>query len=294
MILLIPLGPDAELPRLPRATLALAALSVLAFFWTSRFDAVGAAAEEARLERIADWTLGLLARDQPELGEGRKAHASALDYLAADETWRETVPEGELRARLEQCVAERRELREGHPFYRWGFVPASITLPRLVAHQFLHADLAHLLLNMIFLWAVGGLIESVWGGALLVGLYLASGVVAALVHAASAPGSTEPAVGASGAVAGLMGFFAVAHAREPMRLALVAALSLAPRIRFFSLPAAVFLGLWLVEQVFWTLMTARIDVGVAFRAHLGGFAFGALLAVGLRLAGLPRPHEDRA
>jgi membrane associated rhomboid family serine protease len=288
LILLIPLGPDAELPRLPRVTVALVALSVLAFFWTSRFDAARAAAEEARLERVADWTLGLLARDQPELGEARKGHPSALDYLAADDAWRETVPEGEMRARLEQCVEERRGLREGHPFYRWGFVPAEITLGRLVVHQFLHADLVHLLLNMIFLWAVGGLIESVWGGPLVAGLYAASGIVAALTHAAFAPGSTEPAVGASGAVAGLMGFFAVAHAREPMRLALVAALSLAPRIRFFSLPAAAFLGLWVLEQVFWTLMTTRIDVGVAFRAHLGGFVFGALCALGLRAAGLPR------
>ncbi len=292
MILLIPLGPDASLPRLPRATATLVALSVLAFLWTSRFDAVRAASEEARLERIADWTLGLLQRDQPELREARRSHASALDYLAAEDTWRETVPEGELRARLEECVEERRGLREGHPFYRWGFVPAEITVSRLVVHTFLHADLVHLLLNMIFLWAVGGLIESVWGARLVAGLYVASGVVAALAHAAFSRGSTEPAVGASGAVAGLMGFFAVAHAREPMRLALVAALSLAPRIRFFSLPAAVFLGLWAVEQVFWTLMTTRIDVGVAFRAHLGGFAFGALCALGLRAAGLPRSEPD--
>jgi membrane associated rhomboid family serine protease len=292
LILLIPLGPDVALPRVPRATVALVALSVIAFFWTSRFDAVRAAAEEARLERIADWTLGLLSRNQPELGEGRKRHASAPDYLAADGTWRETVPEGELRARLEQCVEERRGLRAGHPFYRWGFVPADITLGRLLVHQFLHADLVHLLFNMLFLWAVGGLIESVWGAPLVTALYLVSGVVAALAHAAFAPGSTEPAVGASGAVAGLMGFFAVAHAREPMRLALVAALSLAPRIRFFSLPAAVFLGLWALEQVFWTLMTTRIDVGVAFRAHLGGFAFGALAALGLRAAGFPRERAD--
>jgi len=292
LILLIPLGPDAALPRVPRATVALVALSVIAFFWTSRFDAARAAAEEARLERIADWTLGLLSRNQPELDEGRKRHASALDYLAADDTWRETLPEGGLRARLERCVEERRGLREGHPFYRWGFVPADVSLGRLLVHQFLHADLVHLLFNMLFLWAVGGLIESVWGPPLVTGLYLVSGVVAALAHAAFAPGSTEPAVGASGAVAGLMGFFAVAHAREPMRLALVAALSLAPRIRFFSLPAAVFLGLWAVEQVFWTLMTTRIDVGVAFRAHLGGFAFGALAALGLRTAGFPRARGD--
>jgi membrane associated rhomboid family serine protease len=292
LILLIPLGPDAELPRLPRATLALVALSVLAFFWTSRFDSARTAAEEARLERIADWTLGLVARDVPQIGDARRRHASALDYLVSDDGWRDAVPEGEFRDRLVQCVEERSVLRAGHPFYRWGFVPAEITLPRLLVHQFLHADLVHLLFNMIFLWAVGGLIESVWGAWLLAGLYLASGVVAALVHGAFAPGSTEPAIGASGAVAGLMGFFAVAHAREPMRLALVAGLSLAAHVRIFTLPAIVFLALWAAEQVFWVLMTTRIDVGVAFRAHLGGFAFGAVAALGLRVAGLRRTRDD--
>jgi len=292
LILLIPLGPDAELPRLPRATLALVGLCVLAFFWTSRFDTARSAAEEARLERIADWTVGLVAHDLPEIGEARRRHASALDYLASEDGWRDAVPEGELRDRLVQCVEERGALRAGHPFYQWGFVPAQVTVPRLLVHQFLHADLVHLLFNMIFLWAVGGLIESVWGPWLLAGLYLACGVVAALVHGAFAPGSTEPAIGASGAVAGLMGFFAVAHAREPMRLALVAGLSLAAHVRIFSLPAFVFLGLWAVEQVFWTLMTARIDVGVAFRAHLGGFAFGAVVALGMRAMGLHRTTDD--
>jgi membrane associated rhomboid family serine protease len=292
LILLVPLGPDSELPRVPKATLVLLATSVLAFFWTSRFDTAGSAAEEARLERVADWTVGLLARDIPELGENRRLHASALDYLGSDGSWRDAVPEGELRDRLESCVQDRAALRQGHPFYRWGFVPAKITLPRLVAHQFLHADLVHLLFNMVFLWAIGGLIESVWGPWLLAGLYLASGVAAALVHGAFAVATTEPAIGASGAIAGLMGFFAVAHAREPMRLALVAGVSLAPRIRFLSLPAAVFLGLWVVEQAFWTLMTTKIDVGVAFRAHLGGFAFGAIVALGFRAAGLRRTTDD--
>jgi membrane associated rhomboid family serine protease len=292
LILLIPLGPDAELPRLPRATLALVALSVLAFFWTSRFDATRAAAEEARLERIADWTVEIVARDEPEIGEARRSHASALDYLASDDGWRDRLGEGDLRDRLVQCVEERAALRAGHPFYRWGFVPAEVTVPRLVVHQFLHADIVHLVFNMVFLWAVGGLIESVWGTWALAGLFVASGAVAALVHAAFAPGSTEPAIGASGAVAGLMGFFAVAHGREPMRLALVAGLSLAGHVRFFSLPAAVFLALWVLEQVFWTLMTTRIDVGVAFRAHLGGFAFGAIAALALRLLGLPRERTE--
>jgi membrane associated rhomboid family serine protease len=54
----------------------------------------------------------------------------------------------------------------------------------------------------------------------------------------------------------------------------------------------VFLGLWALEQVFWTLMTTRIDVGVAFRAHLGGSVFGVLAALGSRAAGFPRQRAD--
>jgi membrane associated rhomboid family serine protease len=287
VIFLVPLGPDADLPRLPRATLSLIAVSVLAFLWTSRFDTAGAAAEAARLERIADWTLRLVARDDPALAEARRAYPSALDYLGGDSGWREVAREGEMRERLERCLVEWRDLRGRHPFYRWGMVPAEVTLPRLVAHQFLHGDVVHLLFNMLFLWAVGGVIEAVWGGPLLAVLYLTFGFAAALTHAAFARGSTEPAVGASGAVAGLMGFFAVAHGREPMRLAMVAALALAPRIKLFSLPAAVFLGLWAVEQVFWLMMTAGARTAVAFHAHVGGFVFGALTALALRAFGLP-------
>src|SRR5262249_59672814 len=104
-------------------------------------------------------------------------------------------------------------------------------------------------------------------------------------HAALNPTSTEPAVGASGAVAAAMGAFAVLHTRERMRLALVAAPVLAPRIYFVSWPAWVFLGLWLLEQLFFASFGST-TLGVAFGAHLGGFAFGAVARVAPRKLGL--------
>lgn len=282
MILLIPLGPEAEVPRLPPVTAALLAINLGVFLLTARFDAPKVAREEAEMERVADWTLSKAALDVPSLGESRRRHPSALAYLAREDGWRADVRDERERIRLEHVLADHRALTSGHPLYRFGFIPAHITPLRLLTHQFLHFDVLHLVFNGIFLWAVGGLLELTWAPGLFAGFYLTGGVAAALAHALSAPASADPAVGASGAVAALMGAFAVTHGRQPMRLALVSMLALAPRLSFFSLPAAVFLGLWVVEQVFWTLMSSSISLGIALWAHLGGFAFGA--AAGMVLA----------
>lgn len=287
MLLLIPLGPEAETPRLPRLTAVLIVLNALVFLFTSGSDVRGLAEEEARLERIAAFTLGPVLRDRPDLAARRAPHSSVLAFLSRETGWAQAVSDPEARERLQRCVEDYRKLTSAHPFYRYGFVPAEVTPARLVTHMFIHADALHLCFNMLFLWAVGGLLETTLGWPLFATLYLLSGIAAALSHAASHPASAEPAVGASGAVAGLMGLFAVVHAREPMRLALVSMLAIAPRVSFFSLPAVVFLGAWVLEQVFWALMTTSVDVGIAFWAHLGGFALGALAGAGVRGGLLP-------
>lgn len=274
MILLVPLGPDAERLRLPRVTTALIALNVAVFLVTSQADTASVAREEASLERVADWTLAKVGRERAGLAQRRARHPTALAFLLRDTAWPAEVAEAEDLARLEGCRDDFRRLREGHPFYRFGFVPAEPGLLRLLTHLFLHADIPHLVFNMIFLWAVGGLLELEWGEGFFAAFYLAAGVAAALTHAAVHSGSVDPAIGASGAVAGLMGAFAATHARQPMRLALVSMLSFSPRISFLTWPAWVFLGLWLLEQVFYALLTAHMNAGIAFGAHLGGFAFG--------------------
>jgi membrane associated rhomboid family serine protease len=276
VILLVPLGPEERRPRLPPVTTGLIALNVLVFLFTSRADTGAVEREEASLERVASWTLDQAARERPSLADRRARHTSALAFLLQDRAWPGEVAVAEDRERLERCRDDYRRLREGHPFYRFGLVPSQPSARALLTHLFLHADPLHLLFNMVFLWAVGGLLELTWGPGFFAGFYVASCFAAALVHSVANAGSVEPAVGASGAIAGLMGAFAAGHARQPMRLAVVAMLSFSPRISFVSWPAWVFLGLWLLEQVFYAVLTAGMDAGIAFGAHLGGFAFGAL------------------
>lgn len=274
MIVLLPLGPDAERPRLPRVTATLIALNVAVFLVTSPFESLAVAREEATLERVAGWTLEKAGRQRPALAERVARHPTALAFLLRDTAWPAEILADEDRTRLLECRDDYLRLRQGHAFYRFGFVPAEPGPVRLLTHLFLHADIPHLVFNMIFLWAVGGLLEVAWGEGVFAAFYLVSGIAAAATHALVNAGSVEPAIGASGAVAGLMGAFAATRGRQPMRLALVSMLSFSPRISFVSWPAWVFLGLWLLEQLFYALLTAHMNAGIAFGAHLGGFAFG--------------------
>jgi len=280
MLFLIPLGAGETAPRAPRVTLALIALNVLVFLWTSRLDSARAAATEGELTRVAEWTLRVAEADAPGLARRAGGHGSALAFLEHDTLWRSEIKSSELRERLDACLQDHRKLRSEHPLYAYGFVPAEISLLRLLTHQFLHADVLHVGLNMLFLWTVGGLLELTLGAAVFAPAYLAGGVAAALAHAAFHPGSTEPVVGSSGAVAGAMGMFAVLHGRQPVRLALVAMLAAAPRIIFLSWPAYVTVGLWLLEQLFYA--SFGLALGIAFWAHIGGFVFGMLLGLVLR------------
>ncbi len=274
MLFLIPLG--AEGRALPLATSALIAVNVAAFLWTSRAAVQEATAAEAEIERVAEWTIRRAADQAPALAAMARDAPSVLALLDGDARWRDEVPSGDLRARLEASLHDYRALRATHPFHRFGLVPARVSPARLVTHQFLHADALHLFFNMLFLWAVGGLVETALGPGRFLAVYFAGGVAAALAHAAGHPGSAEPAIGASGAVAALVGAFAMRFRAESVRLALVAVAFAAPRILVVTWPAWIFPALWLVEQLFYFSLGSTLRI--AFLAHLGGFAFGAAVA----------------
>jgi membrane associated rhomboid family serine protease len=282
MILLLPLRSAAQPHRAPRMTLAIIAVNLLAFLLSSPRAAQKLAEQEAELARIAEWSLSLPRRENARLDERARRYPSALAFLEKDDLWASEISSAELRERLLACVADYKAIQSNHIFYKYGFVPARISAPRLIAHQFLHADFLHIGFNMLFLWAIGALVEVTLGRWLFLAAYLACGVAAALTHAALNPLSMDPAIGASGAVAGVMGLLAVMHGRRRLRLALVAMVAVAPRIFFFSLPAYMFIVLWLIEQIFFASFGST-TLGVAFAAHLGGFAFGALAALTHRL-----------
>jgi membrane associated rhomboid family serine protease len=152
--------------------------------------------------------------------------------------------------------------------------------------MFLHASFLHIFGNMIFLAIFGPTVEDAIGRVRFVVFYLLGGLVALGVQIAANPGSTAPTLGASGAIAAVLGGYILLYPRARV-------LALVFIVFFFTLveiPAVFLLGFWLVEQLYFSL--ARLasvggagssSEGVAYFAHVGGFAFG-LLAIKLFVA----------
>ena len=150
----------------------------------------------------------------------------------------------------------------------------------LVTYAFLHADWLHLGTNMLFLWIFGDNIEDALGHFRFVVFYLACAVLAALVHIAFNYDSNGPLIGASGAVAGVMGAYILLypHARVFVLFRIVIPIPL-------PIPALWMLGVWIATQVFNVLVGSQEPV--SWWAHLGGVAAGAMLAVPLRRREVP-------
>lgn len=179
-------------------------------------------------------------------------------------------------------VAERPRILAAPPFSPW------LTLLTCV---FLHGGWLHFLGNMWFLFIFGDNVEDRIGHAGYLLFYLISGVAASAAHMLVDPASEIPTIGASGAIASVMGAYMLLYPRANV-------ISLIPIVFIFQivvLPAPVFLGVWFLLQFFqgvWSV-TSLQATGVAWWAHIGGFAFGFLIAAGLRSVGETRPPVDR-
>jgi membrane associated rhomboid family serine protease len=139
----------------------------------------------------------------------------------------------------------------------------------IITHVLLHANVLHLLGNMLFLWVFGNAICARLGGAIYLACYLLFAIAAALAHLLLANG---PAVGASGAVNGMVGMFLVFFPKDYVNVSIVML------NRTLAVPAWVLVGFWLLLDVFGLLSG---EAGVAYGAHLGGFFAGALTAIAL-------------
>ena len=136
--------------------------------------------------------------------------------------------------------------------------------------MFLHGGIAHLLFNMWSLWIFGNNVEEAFGSIAYALFYVAAGIAATAGYVWANPDTTVPLVGASGAIAGVMGAYLVLFPRH-----LVLTLVL---IRIVAIPAMVFLGIWIVSQFF----LADGASGIAWEAHVAGFLFGVLVTLPLR------------
>jgi membrane associated rhomboid family serine protease len=157
-------------------------------------------------------------------------------------------------------------------------VPAWATL---FTSMFLHGGWLHLIGNMLFLWIFGNTVEGGLGHFRYLVLYLASGVAAALIQALSNPGSHVPMIGASGAIAGVLGAYMALYPRANVQVFVWIVIF----FRMINLPAWALLGLWFAMQMISGLDQGHGTPGVAFWAHIGGFATGMLLITVLRPRG---------
>jgi membrane associated rhomboid family serine protease len=174
------------------------------------------------------------------------------------------------------------ELAGGDAFVnRWMEVPADIISGHhwitILTAMFMHAGWMHIIGNMVFLWAFGPEIEDAMGPLRYLAFYLLSGLAASAAQIALSPHSTIPNLGASGAIAGVMGGFIVTYPRDRIRAVLI----IGWFVRITQIPAALLIGVWFLIQLF-SQIGSVADVqsggGVAYMAHVGGFLFGALTA----------------
>ena len=189
----------------------------------------------------------------------------------------------------EMSLSSRGELQQF--FDIWAIVPAQLTASfqsgwtdpssewfTLISSQFLHGGLLHLGGNMLYLWIFGNNIEDRLGPVKFVIFYLGCGALAGLSQWFFDPASTIPNVGASGAIAGVMGAYIIRFPKAQI-------LTLIPFFFFFTtirIPAVFFLGFWFFQQALYSLASLGAEVemgsgGIAYWAHAGGFVFGMIL-----------------
>jgi membrane associated rhomboid family serine protease len=172
------------------------------------------------------------------------------------------------------------ELNGGDDFIRqWAFVPARFshdpiaTAPTLLTAMFMHGGWMHLFGNMLYLWIFGDNVEDRFGKVGFLIFYLLCGVAASMAQYVVSPGSLVPSLGASGAIAGVLGAYILMFPKAMVDVAI--------GYNVVALPAIVVLGFWIVLQVFSGVgsiaSTGGNEGGVAYMAHVGGFAAGLVL-----------------
>ena len=253
---MFPFSDDVPSERLPVVTIAIIVLNALAFLYVS-----GLSDESQQLFVVEH---GFIPARLTELPKGR-AIAIDLDELAGQ-------------SHLSSPFAVHKRLR-------LPAAPREILLT-LLTSLFLHGGWMHLIGNMWFFWIFGDNVEDRLGHGLFLAFYLAGGVFASLCHWYSDPASGVPVIGASGAVAAILGAYAVTWPLARIRCIVV----LIVFVTLIELPALIVLGFWFLTQILEASRQMQLGVsgGVAFWAHVGGFLAGTIAMPLLRGPAPPR------
>lgn len=281
-MILVPIGrDDAVIDRHAWISYGIIALNVIAFIITGHLSRSSRVAEIGTIWQQAvqyaythpgvsiplEMTIALDPRVNARLSESRNRAPGS--FISETE-------QGEMNRLANEAVKALGTL----PTIRFGYVPRNGGVLPLFTSLFVHAGFFHLLGNLLFFFLSGPFIEDVFGRPLFVGLYLTGGVMATMSYALRHPDSTIPLVGASGAIAAVMGAYFVRFFRSRIELLFIPFL-LRPAFHFrFFLPAFVVLPAWLLQQLLQA--ASEKNAGVAFTAHIGGFVYGVVVAIVIR------------
>ncbi len=299
-MILLPIGrDDAEIRRHAWVSYVVIALNVLAFV------AVETATRASKMVRL-QLEFGkagqyLMARPYLELPEELKplvgVHAQQVlvqqrKMLGEGDRPPRRVIERE-QAVLDEMAAGVVKMYRGLPHIRFGYIPASGGLLTLITSMFVHAGFLHLFGNLLFFFVSGPFVEDVFGRPLFAALYVTGGFAATLTYAMKHPDGTVPLVGASGAIAAIMGAYLVRFFASRVEFLFLPFL-FRPQWHFrFFLPAFVVLPLWFVQQ--WLQMQSEAGGGgSAFSAHVGGFVFGVAIALLIKVTGFEEKYVNPA
>src|SRR5579864_109832 len=282
--------------RWPIITFAFIAINTLVLLFTSNTQLEQRTAElstvraHIRLLAAMHPQLTVSAEVRPVIDKFREAnphlwekmHDGTIDVMDGwDARMRLAVEEGPLQEEMDSLAAQYKQLVSATEEEGYAFIPAHPSPISYLTANFLHGGWMHLIGNMWFLWLAGFVLEDVWGRWLYSVFYLIAGAAALQFYAWTNPGSITPTLGASGAVAALMGAFLVRLPKMKIEMAWLFWF----RIYRFKAAAYWLLPLWLLGEIFYGALFGSMS-GVAHWAHVGGFLFGAVAAVAIRHSGL--------
>jgi rhomboid family protein len=263
---LIPIRDNIPTARFPILTVLLIVANVIVFGWQLHFSGDKASDQQFR-------ELGISERDQSTLEYGaipyRIIHPG--EDCAVGVTNRR-APSAEVVCQGTRPYSQARQLAaEGAPFAP---LDAPSWWATLFTSMFMHGGILHIAFNMLFLWIFGNNVEDSMGRPRFLLFYLLAGVVAAYAQALPSVDSTEPAIGASGAIAGVLGGYLVLFPRARVLTAVIIIFF----VTLIEIPAVIMLGIWFALQFLPAIGQVGTDAvsggGVAYWAHVGGFVFG--------------------
>jgi len=288
-MIVIPIGHESDtVRRLPWVTFSLMAVCIIVHIFLS--IQVSKAEKElmSTAEELVQFyiqhpylTLDQEAKDILFGEEDRERVEAILSMYGQGAARSESSIQREEQEKLDQLSFRLKSLMLDIPYRKWGFIPAEQTFAALLTYMFVHGGWLHLLGNLLLLYLMGPFIEDLWGRGVFAAFYLGVGMVSALMYAQHYPNFSGPLIGASGAIAGIMGAFLIKYWKT--------------RIRFFywigiifrgtfEAPAYMMLPLWLGLEIFNAKVVDSLSAqggGVAHWAHVWGFVLGVAVAVGM-------------